>query len=363
MSKVLSFDIGSGTLDVLLWDSQKEIENCIKMVLPSPNLLLREKVLQISSEKDEIVIDGYTVGGGKCAWTIKDLVKKGKIIKMTPPVARLVRDDLDKVKSFGIDIIEKPEQVDLFFQEIEFSYFDFLLRKVGEDFSQIDHFAFALQDHGVSPAGVSDRIFRFDLFLSFLEKDRSLLPFLFAFDSIPDVYSRMSSFRDSVYAQLGKNISAFMIDTSPAAIAGCFLDEKVASRLEKGKPVLFINFGNTHTMATIVKEYKISSLFEHHTRILKNAPQKIEYYLKSLSAGTLKTEEVFQDMGNGAIIYETFSLEDLGEIVVTGPNRKLITQTKLPFYYATPGGDMMMTGPLGIVSLLKQKGIIKTINK
>jgi uncharacterized protein (DUF1786 family) len=35
--KILAIDIGAGTEDVLLYDDEKRsIENCIKMVLPSP---------------------------------------------------------------------------------------------------------------------------------------------------------------------------------------------------------------------------------------------------------------------------------------------------------------------------------------
>ncbi|HBC75324.1 MAG TPA: hypothetical protein DC017_10860, partial [Candidatus Wallbacteria bacterium] len=36
MSKILAIDIGMGTSDVFLYDSKKNMENCIKFVVPTP---------------------------------------------------------------------------------------------------------------------------------------------------------------------------------------------------------------------------------------------------------------------------------------------------------------------------------------
>ena len=67
------------------------------------------------------------------------------------------------------EVIDKINTPDLFFRELDFSYFRFVLEKVEINWEEIDYFAFALQDHGVAPVGASDRVFRFELFLSFLE--------------------------------------------------------------------------------------------------------------------------------------------------------------------------------------------------
>ena len=42
-------------------------------------------------------------------------------------------------------------------------------------------------------------------------------------------------------------------------------------------------------------------------------------------------------------------------VVATGPNRNLLTQTKYPVHFASPAGDMMMTGPIGLVEAVKRK--------
>jgi len=42
-------------------------------------------------------------------------------------------------------------------------------------------------------------------------------------------------------------------------------------------------------------------------------------------------------------------------VVVTGPNRNLIKETGLDYYFASLGGDMMMTGPIGLIASAKKK--------
>jgi hypothetical protein len=43
------------------------------------------------------------------------------------------------------------------------------------------------------------------------------------------------------------------------------------------------------------------------------------------------------------------------KIVATGPNRNILAQTKFPVHFASPAGDVMMTGPLGLVEAAKTK--------
>ena len=38
---------------------------------------------------------------------------------------------------------------------------------------------------------------------------------------------------------------------------------------------------------------------------------------------------------------------------MTGPNRALMRGAALELYYPSPGGDMMMTGPMGLVRVIR----------
>jgi hypothetical protein len=45
---------------------------------------------------------------------------------------------------------------------------------------------------------------------------------------------------------------------------------------------------------------------------------------------------------------------NIEKVVVTGPNRNVLAETSIPVYFATPAGDVMMTGPVGLVEATKR---------
>jgi hypothetical protein len=81
--------------------------------------------------------------------------------------------------------------------------------------------------------------------------------------------------------------------------------------------------------------------------------------LRALADGSLRHEDVFNDMGHGALIYGNQPLK-LGEgefdVVVTGPRRSMFADSLSPIprspipYYAVPFGDMMMAGCFGLLA-------------
>jgi hypothetical protein len=128
--------------------------------------------------------------------------------------------------------------------------------------------------------------------------------------------------------------------------------------------------GNFHTLAFRLGEAGVEGVFEHHTGEI-DLP-KLEALLRALAGGTLKHEDVFNDMGHGALMYsqETFEFgEDDFDVVVTGPRRSIFKtiddrpqtmdhgqssvvhgQPHLRPYYATPYGDMMIAGCFGLLA-------------
>ena len=60
--EVMCIDIGKGTQDIIYLDIVRDnIENAIKMILPSPTRIVAEKIMKM--ERD-IEIDGKVMGGG-----------------------------------------------------------------------------------------------------------------------------------------------------------------------------------------------------------------------------------------------------------------------------------------------------------
>ncbi|MBM4308466.1 MAG: hypothetical protein FJ123_17195, partial [Deltaproteobacteria bacterium] len=128
-----------------------------------------------------------------------------------------------------------------------------------------------------------------------------------------------------------------VMDTAFSAIIGC-MDEVE-------EPSLVVNVGNGHTIAALLINGKIEGIYEHHTHQL--TPEKLEKHLRLFSRGELKGQEVYEDDGHGVITLTPF-LGDM-DVRVTGPNRALFKKTSFNYTFAAPGGNTMMTGPMGLV--------------
>lgn len=332
--KILAIDIGAGTQDILLFDSEKKIENCTSLVLPTPSRVLAER---LKKTEGDLYVYGDTIGGGSLARAISNHLKKGYRVSMEESAAYSIRNDLDEVRSMGIEVGGKPSSGH--FKELEICEIDLpllrqFLTRFGEDFS-FDVIAVAVQDHGVAPKGVSDRTFRFGQMEAMLRKDNKPESFHFTEGSIPDYYIRMRSTVKAVRRISSSPI--LMMDTSFSAILGCM------DNMEG--PSLAVNVGNGHTIAALLINGKIEGLYEHHTHEL--TPEKLENHLRLFVRGELNRQKVFEDNGHGVITLTPY----FGEVTVwvTGPNRDLFNGTKLIFTYAAPGGNTMMTGPMGLV--------------
>jgi uncharacterized protein (DUF1786 family) len=332
--KILAIDIGAGTQDILLFDSEKKTENCISLVLPTPSKIFAERLKAIEGN---VYIHGDTIGGGSLIRAISRHIQKGYRVAMEDSAAYSIRNDLDEVKSMGIEIGRKPGSDD--FQELEIREVDLPLLKnflshFGENL-KLDVIAVAVQDHGVSPKGVSDRAFRFENMEAMLKKDNRPESFHFLEDTIPNYYLRMRSAVNAVRRSC--SVPLLVMDTSFSAILGC-MDEV------KG-PSLIVNVGNGHTIAALMIERKIEGLYEHHTH--KLTPEKLENDLKLFLRGELASKKVFEEDGHGAITLKPYKGEV--SVIVTGPNRDIFKGTSFKFTYASPGGNTMMTGPMGLV--------------
>ena len=62
--KILAWDIGAGTEDVLLYDSEKNTENYVKMVLLSPLRVFATKIRKAMRLCQDLFIKGDIIGGG-----------------------------------------------------------------------------------------------------------------------------------------------------------------------------------------------------------------------------------------------------------------------------------------------------------
>jgi uncharacterized protein (DUF1786 family) len=332
--RILAIDIGAGTQDILLFDSATTIENSISLVLPTPSSYLAKR---LQAMEGDVYISGDTIGGGSLSQALQRHLQKGYRVVMEESAAYSIRNDLDEVRSMGMEVSARPgagHVRELKISEVDLPVLRSFLSHFGEDL-KVDLIAVAVQDHGVAPKGVSDRAFRFEKMEAMLRRNNRPETFHFLEDEIPDVYLRMRSAVRAVKRTSSTRV--LVMDTAFSAILGCLNEVQ--------GPSLIVNVGNGHTLAALLMDGKIEGLYEHHTHAL--TPEKLERDLRLFLRGELSQKEVFESKGHGVITLRPVDREV--PVVVTGPNRDLFRGTSLRFIYGAPAGNTMMTGPMGLV--------------
>jgi uncharacterized protein (DUF1786 family) len=363
--KILTVDIGTGTQDIFLYDSNLDIENGFKLVLPSPTMMIHRRLKQSLPSRTPILLTGHQMGGGPSAWAIEEYARVGIPVYMTPSAATTLNDELGKVEALGIRIVSDDEVAGLKLkvEGLELKDFDFELisktfRDYGVSLTDLDAIAVAVFDHGNAPAGVSDRQFRFDYLDERIKAKNSLSAFAYLSNDVPKIMTRLQSVVDSA-GEL--SCPLVVMDTAPAAVLGAGFDPQVATRTQK----IICNVGNFHTLAFRLGEKGIEGVFEHHTGEIDLV--KLESLLQRLADSSLKHEDVFNDMGHGALMY-TDEVFEFGkgdfDVVVTGPRRSMFNRKSsignrksihpssfsLHPYFAVPFGDMMIAGCFGLLA-------------
>src|SRR6476620_4800849 len=107
--RALAVDIGTGTQDILLFDSAQELENAVQLILPSPTVVVGEQIRAATRRGQTVVLDGVTMGGGPCAWAAEDHRRAGLPLAATPAAARTFDDDLSKVAALGVRLIDDDD--------------------------------------------------------------------------------------------------------------------------------------------------------------------------------------------------------------------------------------------------------------
>jgi uncharacterized protein (DUF1786 family) len=230
--KILAIDVGMGTQDILLYNSEKNMENCFKMVLPSQTQIIAGRILKETRLKNDIVLVGETMGGGPCAGAVKRHIEANLTVYATEKAALTLNDRIGKVKEMGVIIVSEDEPEELKAPQIRMCDIDKpALKKALSlfDIQMPDKFAIAVQDHGYSP-DISNRKFRFDYFREKMKDDPKLDSLVYK-DDIPARFTRMKAVSSSLPG-------ALVMDTGIAAIRGALLDGKAKL------PCLVVNIGN-----------------------------------------------------------------------------------------------------------------------
>jgi uncharacterized protein (DUF1786 family) len=349
--KILAVDVGTGTQDILLFDSRLDVENSFKLVVPAPTMIVHRKIKDATQRGAPIVLTGVTMGGGPSHWAAEAHLKAGYRVYATPDAARSYNDDLDAVREMGIELLSLdeaaglPEEV----ERIEMRDFDFgaiasALDNFGVSLADLAAVAVAVFDHGDAPPGYSDRQFRFDYLNERISVSNRLHDFAFPREQVPPMMTRLQAVVDSA----GDVDAPLMVmDTAPAAVLGATFDPVIRTK----ERIVIANVGNFHTLAFRLGPTGIEGVFEHHTGLVD--VKKLDGLLTALADGTLTHVQVFDDHGHGALVYGDTPV-DLSEgnfgVGVTGPRQSMMRESVLRPHFAAPFGDMMLAGCYGLLS-------------
>jgi len=341
--QILAIDIGGGTQDILLFDSLKTVENCVKMVMPSPTIALSTKIRAATANKRPLLFTGVNMGGGGAKRMLQKHTNAGVAAYATPEAACTFYDDLDRVREMGVTIVSSDEaktlkDVDeIYLKDLHIDEIRNALASFGVN-TDFDAVAVAVLDHGEAPRGVSDRTFRFEHLERVVKQDNRLEAFAYLPDDVPPYLTRMKA----VAKTLDMDVPLLLLDTGGAAALGALEDKTI----QQYEDLIMINLGNFHTLAFRLHKREIMGLFEHHTG--RMTPEKLEDLLTRFSSCQLTNEEVFNDNGHGCVPMSSRD-DQMPFLAATGPQRGRLVNTSVNPYMAAPYGDMMLTGCYGLI--------------
>ncbi|MDP6156522.1 MAG: DUF1786 family protein [Candidatus Thermoplasmatota archaeon] len=339
---ILSINIGTYTQDMLLWNGS--YETSFKLILPSPTIILGEKVKEYTVKQKDLVITGETMGGGPFTQAIFNHLKEGLEVYMTPNAAYTIRDDLNYVENKGIKIVDDEEAAKLSNKKnvntMETSDMDAeALYETAKRFGitlKPKVVAVGVEDHGTSHNDKTNREIRFDHF-------KSLIPAHindFGFLEPPKHYTRMLGVKNKLNRYFHK-AEHLIMDSKIAAMFGASLGA------DKEK-VITVDVGSGHTIVASFEYGEITGLFEHHTNMLTR--MKLRDILAEFAAGDLTNSKVFNDGGHGCYIARPIGTAD---IIVSGPKVASLFEKNSPGIRPSSIDDKMIPGNVGLIECSK----------
>lgn len=355
--RILAVDMGTGTQDILLFDSAQPVENALQMIMPSATEIAARRIRAATESRRPVVLTGVTAGGGPCHWALERHLQSGLAAFATSEAAATFDDDPDRVREMGVTLISEDEAAATNGERVTLR--DLNLDAIRSAFAafdvdtRFDGLALGCLDHGASPPGYSDRLFRFDHLRRVVAERNDLRAFAYLPEELPEYLTRART----LVAASNSAAPTVFLDTGPAAALGALQDPPVASAGEQ----LILNLGNMHALAFHLRGTRVHSLYEHHTGEI-SADQIVDF-TRRLITGELPHEDVFDTKGHGVYYADTPDARpstgsggaETPFVAVTGPQRGKVRGSALDPYFAVPHGDMMVSGCFGLLWAFAEK--------
>jgi len=337
--RLLAIDVGTGTTDILVFESDRRPENSVKLVVPSRTQIVAAQIRAATRRRLPVVFAGPTMGGGPSTKAMLDHLAAGLAFQATDSAALSFADNLEKVTGRGVRLASADEiaslaragAVEVRSGDVDLGALLVALDGLGVPTS-FDGACIAAQDHGFSPRG-SNRVFRFEIWERALVARTPLDELFWPAAEVPAELTRLRA----AAGELAALPQVMAADTGLAALLGALGDDL--------DDAVLVNVGNGHTICAVALEGRLAGIYEDHTNRLDGAA--LESYVRRFLAGDLPSDEVREAGGHGAALGGPVPAGL--PILVTGPHRELLAGGALPVSFPSPFGDMMMTGPAGLI--------------
>jgi uncharacterized protein (DUF1786 family) len=355
MPRFLMIDIGAGTMDILHYDTKTDLH--YKAVVKSPVRYLAERASRVAGN---LLVVGDEMGGGPITQALIARADEAEVV-MSVSAAATLNHNLDKVRSWGLKVIEDERAEDLrrsrnytviTLGDLEPARLEQIVKSFGVPF-EFDAVAICAQDHGVPPPQMSHLDFRHNLFKACLADNPYPHTLLYSDREVPDTMNRLKAIAQSALKLPAAEI--YVMDSGMAAILGASMDS-----LARGKnPVLLLDIATSHTVGAAMAGEEIAGFFEYHTEDI--TLEKLETLLHDLAEGKLSHRQILAEGGHGAFLRRAVGFDAIETIIATGPKRKLVAESSLPIQFGAPWGDNMMTGTVGLLEALRRRNDLKPI--
>ncbi len=352
MGRFLIVDVGAGTVDLLYYDT--ESNQHFKTVAKSPVKRLAEQAELVPGN---LLITGTEMGGGALSGVLKRRAREAVVV-MSASSAATINHNLDKVRSWGIKVVDDKEAEDLrqtgdYYTlttgDLELDRLEKITMALGVPFA-FEVVGLCAQDHGRPPEGVSHLDYRHEIFKSRLDKSPFPHALLYRSDEVPVTLSRLRSMAKS--AEGLPTDEVYVMDSGMAAILGASMDPRAREK----ERVLTLDVATSHTVGAGIEGEELTGFFEYHTSDI--TLERLDVLMRQLADGTLQHKQILEEGGHGAYIREAFGFERVDLIIATGPKRELVENSQLPIQFGSPLGDNMMTGTVGVLeSVRRRKGL------
>jgi uncharacterized protein (DUF1786 family) len=274
---------------------------------------------------------------------------------MSASSAATVHHDVEKVRARGINVIEdreaeglrhNPRYSVLTTGDLDVERLHSIAKGTGIPFS-FDVVGICAQDHGIPPQGLSHLDYRHSLFKAMLDVNPFPHALLYKDDEVPRTLSRLTCIAQSA-AELSA-VEVYVIDSGIAAILGASMDPRATSK----ERVLIVDVATSHTLGAALKGGEIAGYFEYHTHDI--TLERLDSLLVQLADGKLDHKQIVKEGGHGAYVRTALGAQAVDIIVATGPNRRLVENSRLPIVFGTPLGDTMMTGTVGVLEAIRRR--------